>query len=233
MIDAVPRLTELAFEILSLDQLPSNLLNPHAGDMDRAEQRKVVLEYVAALLRQECNEWGRARQIATHTGYTPGHLSHVLRGKKMMGGRFARAVAEFFALDWDALERSAPELKKLLRRRGPLPTVKQLAVEATPNLRDALAFVQPEFPREYLEAFEATARAAGRDRPRTAWVDAVKAEYWTWKGSRKSLQKKLPIQSRVERYPREQSKEEPSGEFPMGHHKRKRQEPKKSKRTAS
>jgi hypothetical protein len=101
-----------------------------------------------------------------------------------------------------------------------------------PNLRDSLEFVKLELPREFLADFEVTARAGGNDRPRMAWIDALRVEYWTWKAARRSGASEEVARSGTRGAPKASGIVEPSGEFPVGRRKRQKQ-PKRSKRVVA
>ena len=158
-------------------------------------------------------------QIAKRTGFTAGHVSHVLQGKKMIGDRFARALLEMWGLDWDNLMRNAGEVRMLLKQSGPLPMLSTLPVDPMPNLRETMNFVRAELPKAFLDEFEAEGRSIGIDEPRFAWIDMLKADFWSWKRARRledsgSQDRRSPGKSPP--IPREG---EPSGTYRRGDHK--------------
>src|SRR4051812_28242579 len=75
----------------------------------KKKAHRVEGPYAALLdrLEAECQERGRAQLIARATGITPQHLCRVRKGKANLGELFARSLAEYWGLDFRALDADA------------------------------------------------------------------------------------------------------------------------------
>ncbi len=107
--------------------------------MNRLKRVRIVGEYVRARLCLECQQRGRAAKIAEKTGFAAAHISLIRTGARTVGTDFARAMAELWGLDYEALERLAFE-NHGLPYSAPAPVVRDL-----PNLRYPLH--EPRLPR--------------------------------------------------------------------------------------
>src|SRR5882724_5853603 len=144
--------------------------------MNRLERARIVGEYVRARLRLECQQRGRAAKIAEKTGFAAAHVSLVRKGSRTVGTDFARAMAELWGLDYEALERLAFE-NHGLPYSSPAPVIRDL-----PNLRATVEWCQEGrvYPARFLRRYETEAERTGVDRPRRAWLVDIEASFGRW-----------------------------------------------------
>jgi len=138
--------------------------------MPRSESRELAGQ-LRDRLEQECRVRGRAAAIAQATGFSPGHISRVLRGKAELGELFAHALMKHWNLDGKTIARG-----KLGRPATAVP----------PNLAATLDFLEGSYPREFLRQIRRQAVALGTDRRRPAWVIWIDARFWEWKQKNRS-----------------------------------------------
>src|SRR5713101_5714837 len=134
--------------------------------MNRLERGRIVGEYVRARLRLECQQRGRAAKIAEKTGFAAAHISLVRKGGRTVGTDFARAMAELWGLDYEALERLAFE-NHGLPYSAPTAVVRDL-----PNLRSVIDWCREGkvYPARFLRRYETEAEGKGQDRGRREWL---------------------------------------------------------------
>jgi len=144
--------------------------------MNRWERAHIVGEYVRARLRLECEQRGRAAKIAEKTGFAAAHVSFVRKGQRTVGTEFARAMAELWGMDYDALERLAFETHGI-PWSPPTPVRRDL-----PNLRATIEWCREGkvYPSRFLRDFETKAEQAGIDRPRRAWLIDLEPSFRAW-----------------------------------------------------
>jgi hypothetical protein len=121
----------------------------------------------------ECEQRGRAAKIAEKTGFAAAHVSLVRRGERTVGTDFARAMAELWGMDYDALERLAFETHGI-PYSAPTPVPRDL-----PNLRATIEWCREGrvYPSRFLRAFETKAELAGIDRSRREWLLELEAAF--------------------------------------------------------
>ncbi len=162
----------------------------------------MVGEYVRARLSLECQQRGRAAKIAEKTGFAQAHISLIRKGLRSVGSDFARAMAELWGLDYEALERLAFE-NHGIPYSAPLPVVRDL-----PNLRATIDWCREGkvYPARFLRRYETRAELEGMDRPRREWLVDLEASFAKQDadlGSNKSAGRKVSRGIRA--------REEPSG----------------------
>jgi len=150
--------------------------------VDRRQRARIVGEYVRARLQLECQQRGRAAKIAEKTGFAAAHISLIRKGGRTVGSDFARAMAELWALDYEALERLAFE-NHGLPYSSPAPVVRDL-----PNLRATIDWCHEGkvYPARFLRRYETQAEQKGVDQTRRAWLLDLEAAYASWEAERPS-----------------------------------------------
>lgn len=71
------------------------------------EARKNLQAYVRQRLRRECEQHGRAAEIARAIGFSKPHISEVIRTENGPGDRLMHALASFWGMSFSQLEEAA------------------------------------------------------------------------------------------------------------------------------
>ena len=176
--------------------------------MNRWERARIVGEYVRARLRLECEQRGRAAKIAEKTGFAAAHISLVRKGGRTVGTELARAMAELWGMDYEALEKLAFETHGI-PYSAPAPVVRDL-----PNLRATIDWCREGkvYPSRFLRRYETQAELAGVDRTRREWLVNLEAAYAEQAGEYRTKRKRNEVQPKSR--PRVRSREERSGVHP-------------------
>jgi plasmid maintenance system antidote protein VapI len=144
------------------------------------EKTRIVGEYVRARLVLECKVRGRAYHIAQKIGFAPIHISLVLRGKRSVGLALAKAMAEFWGLDYEGLERMAYEAHGLTYI--PEESVRR----DLPNLQSTISWCLhgKVYPPSFLRTYEREAEQGGADRSAREWMLDLESKYAIWDAKR-------------------------------------------------
>jgi transcriptional regulator with XRE-family HTH domain len=179
--------------------------------MKQASGRHVAIAaYVKKRLTEECKLRGAAMAISRKTGFAPTHISNIIRGSRSVGYEFAYTMAEYWGMTYSELERITIDAQEALAEASPGKRRKagaEIAGEKVlPNLQATIVWARGSYPDEFLDQFEAAAKAKGEDKPRKVWYAEIEAQSWGWKpttgsgrGRRKAAPEGSALRPRVKR----------------------------------
>ena len=121
--------------------------------MRRSEARRVLAAYVSDRLTRECAERGKAASIARTIGFSPAHISNARTGQAGVGEDLAEALAKYWGLSYEELQKEAVAWAEGGGRLPPSLTVGARHLRDRPEWNEAVAGARQVFrvPDEYFD----------------------------------------------------------------------------------